>query len=186
MPHNVDIDGIHKSLFLLQNLCHASRSYCATHRIHRYSEAEEPFDWNYYRGWLKFLVCEHLIQCSTRLRIIQDMLREHTADLDFSAIDTAARAGLDMGSFHVGTDALTLREACNKIIHATDVTLDWADGDTAEQFEYWTGSLWLHGTKGRNEWKVELKIPSLCTGLSRLLDALEESTDWHHLYKYDE
>ncbi len=186
MPHNVDIDGIHKSLFLLQNLCHASRSFCGTHRIHRDSDAEESLDWNYYRGWLKFLVCEYLNQCATRLRIIQDMLREHSEDIDFSAIDAASLSGLDIGSFHLGTDTLTLREACNKIIHATDVTLDWTDSDSAEQFEYWTRSLWLYGSKCRNDWKVELKIPALCTALSRLLDALEESTDWHHLYKYDE
>jgi hypothetical protein len=114
------------------------------------------------------------------------MLREHTEDIDFSAIDRKALVGIDIGKFHVGTDALTLREACNKIIHATDVALDWSENDSKAPFEYWTGSIWLHGTKGRNIWKLELKVAGLCTALSLMLGELESSIDWYHIYKYDE
>lgn len=186
MPHYVDIEGAQESLFLLQNLCHGSRSFCAAHHIHRYSDTESPFDWYYYSGWLKFCVCKHLIQCAIHLRILQDILREHTESIDLSAMDRTALADLDIGTYRPGTGELTLREACNKIIHATEVTLDWTDGDTAEQFEYWTGALLLRGTKGSNHWEVELKVPSLLTGLSLLFNELEESPDLYDLYKYDE
>jgi hypothetical protein len=35
---------------------------------------------------------------------------------------------LTIGRFLVGNERLTVREACNKIIHATDVTLHWNTG----------------------------------------------------------
>ncbi|HYX72828.1 MAG TPA: hypothetical protein VE732_08655, partial [Nitrososphaera sp.] len=76
MSHSVDIDGIHESIFLLQNLGFASRSFCKAHHIHRDSETREDFGWDYYRGWLKSLVCDLLIQCATKTRIIQDMLKD--------------------------------------------------------------------------------------------------------------
>jgi hypothetical protein len=185
MPHSVDIDGIHESLFLLQNLCSASAPFCKQHKIGRYAERAVDFGWDYYFGWLKSSLCNHLIQCSIKMRIIQDFLGEYDKDLDFVALDNDVLKGLRIGQFHAGNDRLTLREACNKIIHATEVTLDWKQITKKNETEYWSGILWLTGTKGHSRWKLELRVSEFCRALFRLLAELENRVDWHHLYKYD-
>ena len=75
MPHSINIDGIFESLFLLQNLVYASPSFCDLHKIRWAGEAKGEFDWYYYFGWLKSIVCEHLIQVSIKLRMLEDILK---------------------------------------------------------------------------------------------------------------
>ena len=185
MPHIVDIDGIHESLFLLQNLCLASEPFCKLHQIGRYAEQSGEFEWDYYFGWLKSLLCNHMIQCAIKMRILRDLLGEYDEDVDFAKIDEDALKGLTIGRFLVGNERLTVREACNKIIHATDVTLHWKDISKKDETEYWTGVVWLEGTKGRNKWKLELRVGEFCRALFRILSDLEDAVDWYHLYKYD-
>lgn len=185
MPHSVDIDGIHESLFLLQNLCSASEPFCRQHRVGRNAEESNEIGWNYYFGWLKSLLCNHLIQCASKLRILQDLLSEYDEEIDFTAMDRNALKGLTIGRFHVGNDRLTVREVCNKIIHATEVTLDWKEINGKDETEYWSGVVWMEGTKGRNRWKLELCVGEFSIALVRLLSQLEDEIDWHRLYKYD-
>ena len=193
MPHRIDIDGISENLFILQNLSLASRSFCEKYRINQYSEEESEFDW-YYLGWLKSIVSEKLIDCAIKVRILQDFLREEDEEIDFADLDQRACSDLVLGQFHAGSDPLTLREACNKIIHATKVNLVWKDvasGADDERVadedlpEYWNGSVMLEGSKGNREWKLELYVVDFCIALERLLSELGDSVDWYHIYKYD-
>lgn len=185
MPHSINIDGTSESLFLLQNLGHASPSFCSLHKI-RWGEAKGGFDWDYYFGWLKSIVCEHLIQVSIKLRMLEDILKANDEqvdqEVDFASLDASARQGLDLGRFHEGTGTLTLREAWNKVIHATDTQFDW---DEKEDHEAWSGTVWLSGSVRGKNWKVELNVEAFSIATSRYLDRLESNVDWHHLYKYD-
>ena len=194
MPHRIDIAAISENLFILQNLSLASRTFCEKYRINRYSEGESEFDWYYYLGWLKSIVSEKLIECAIKVRILQDLLREEDEEIDFADLDQRACSGLALGQFHLGSDPLTLREACNKSLHATEVNLVWEDvaseGEDEREAdedrpEYWNGSVMLEGTKGNREWKLELYIVNFCIALDRLLAELGDSVDWYHIYKYD-
>jgi hypothetical protein len=194
MPHRIDIDGISENLFILQNLSLASRSFCEKYRINQYSEEESEFDWYYYLGWLKSIVSEKLIDCAIKVRILQDFLREEDEEIDFADLDQRACSDLVLGQFHAGSDPLTLREACNKIIHATKVNLVWKDVASGaedereadeDRPEYWNGSVMLEGSKGNKEWKLELYVVDFCIALERLLSELGDSVDWYHIYKYD-
>ena len=194
MPHRIDIDGISENLFILQNLSLASRSFCEKYRINQYSEEESEFDWYYYMGWLKSIVSEKLIDCAIKVRILQDFLREEDEEIDFADLDQRACSDLVLGQFHAGSDPLTLREACNKIIHATKVNLVWKDVASGaedereadeDRPEYWNGSVMLEGSKGNREWKFELYVVGFCIVLKRLLSELGDSVDWYHIYKYD-
>src|SRR6266496_6139201 len=127
MPHVINIDGISESLFVLQNLVHASPSFCRTHKIACGDKASGDFDWDYYFGWLKSLSCDHLIQVSTKLRMIEDILKANEEEVDFAKLDGAARKGLAIGSFDGSQKVLTLRDSWNKVIHATDTRLDWKE-----------------------------------------------------------
>lgn len=185
MPHNLNLDGIHESIFLLQNLCLASESFCRQHKIGRYAEEFGDFGWSYYFGWLKSLLCNHLIQCATKMRILQDILSEYDEEINFIMLDNNALKELTIGQFHYGNDRVTVREICNKIIHATEVTLEWIEISKEEETEYWSGVVWLEGTKNKSKWKFELHVREFCIALSRLLIDLENEVDWYHLYKYD-
>ena len=194
MPHRIDIDSISENLFILQNLSLASRSFCEKYRINQYSEEELEFDWYYYMGWLKSIVSEKLIDCAIKVRILQDFLREEDEEIDFADLDQRACSDLVLGQFHAGSDPLTLREACNKIIHATKVNLVWKDVASGaedereadeDRPEYWNGSVMLEGSKGNREWKLELYVVDFCIALKRLLSELGDSVDWYHIYKYD-
>jgi hypothetical protein len=185
MPHNFDFDGMHESLFIVRNLCFASEPICRTNRLGRYAEASGDVTWQEYFGWLKALLSRHLIQCSITLRMIQDSLKRHVEDIDLSVLETDAANGLLLGQFRRGSGDVTIREACNKIIHATDVSLVWCSIAEEDETEYWSGAIVLEGCKGKEDWELLLNAGDLCTAISRLLSRLESEVDWYHFYKYD-
>jgi hypothetical protein len=59
-------------------------------------------------------------------------------------------------------EVLRLREACNKIIHATDIRFDVVVPDAAtnpdEEGAYCLPQLYLYGSKGHNDWRAELSL----------------------------
>lgn len=182
MPHAINIDGISESLFLLQSLVHASPSFCEANKIKWENEPGGDYDWDYYFGWLKSLTCEHLIQVSTKLRMLEDILRANEVDVDITELDKSARAGLSVGVFVGSKRVLTLRESWNKVIHATDTQLVW---NTESDHQFWTGTVSLFGKKGEDEWNVTLNIDPFALACTRFVRVLEEKVDWYHLYKHD-
>ena len=183
MPHTLNIDRISESLFLLQGLVHGSKAFCEKHRIKWGEESHSEFEWEYYFGWLKSILCDHLISTSITMRMFQDILRDYDQEgLDLDAHQAAAVDGIQLGIVHEGNFDLTLREAFNKIIHATDTRLDWNDEDS---YEWWSGKVWLSGSMRGSAWKLELNVEGFAISTIRLVNSLESSVDWHHLYKYD-
>ncbi len=186
MPHIIDIDGMYEELFVLSNLCYASPHFCKSHDIGRLCE-EKEYDWHYYFGHLKALVSKTLIHCSISLRVLQDFLKNNE-DVDFASLDNDARDSLVLGVFTRGSGNLTLREACNKIIHAIEFTLSWQDLEvnaSGETPEFWDGKVILQGERDGKEWQIHLNVLSFCTATHRFLKALEDDVDWYHLYKHD-
>jgi hypothetical protein len=59
-------------------------------------------------------------------------------------------------------EVLSLREACNKIIHATDIRFDVvvpdADRNPDEEGAYHRPYLYLYGSKGRSDWRAVLSL----------------------------
>ncbi len=56
------------------------------------------------------------------------------------------------------SEVLTLREACNKIIHATTVNRDIADPDPGRKPSYYQPYLYLYGKKDGVDWRAKLSI----------------------------
>jgi hypothetical protein len=183
MPHSLNIDGVSESLFLIQTLAHGSKSFCETHQIKWGEEVASEFQWDYYFGWLKSLLCENLIKSSITLRMLQDIVTAQEQDgLDLSLIEASAMFGLSLGTVSQGGFSLTLRESFNKIIHATDTLLVWEDsGDS----EFWTGRIILTGRLRASEWKLELDVINFCIAANRFVESVGGEVDWNRLYKYD-
>lgn len=62
---------------------------------------------------------------------------------------------------------LSLREACNKIIHVTKLRYDVVDGEYPWQ-NYVQPTLYLYGHKANQEWKAELDVKGFCGALAGL------------------
>ena len=106
---------------------------------------------------LNQLVSDYLIQCATRTRIMQDFSDFSVEDSEYcpdkESIDkfpTAAK--ILQGNFN-----LSLRECCNKIIHAKNVELVMKTEDSCK-LEYWNGLCILSGSKYKKTWQLELNI----------------------------
>jgi hypothetical protein len=191
MPHRIDIDGLHKNLFILQNLFFGSELFCKAYKLHRQNE-REPEDFFYYMGWLKSLVCEILIDSSIKIRIMQDFLSEHEDSINFDEIDKKVTAHLRIGKIINSNSELSIRKACNKIIHALDINLQWSEvvishkDEQINQIEFWNGGVDLEGKQNGKQWKAIIQTKDLCLAMEGLLKYLEENIDWYHIYKYDE
>ncbi len=188
MPYDINIEGMHELIFKLQNLCHASKSFCIKYQIHKYNDEEtDDYDWTYYFGGLKSFVCDYLIQCSIKLRVLLDILKndDHNKKINYDSIDKKSLDNINIGKFLKGNDRINVREICNKIIHATDTQFDWQEIEK-NKIEFWTGIIHLYGKKNIEDWELKLNVESFCTVLLRFLNSLEDEADWHHLYKYDQ
>jgi hypothetical protein len=191
MPHSINADEINQSIFVLQNFCFASHAFCKKYEISEYSEVEKEFTWDYYYGWLRALVSEHLLQCAIKIRVLQDVVRENDEEVNLAELEAQARGNLVLGSLHGDKNILTVREACNKIIHAVEVSLEWKPIDHEkdihedEATHFWSGIVKLRGKKGNSNWELSLDVEEFCIALSRFLSILEDKVDWWHAYKWN-
>lgn len=171
MSHAIDFDALDEKLFLLQQLVFASKPYCKRQAIGNESDVGEANKDEYW-GWIKSLTSNYLIECAVKTRVFHDYLRNSHFENDFDRIDADACQGLTIATISKGAFAITLRETCNKIIHATRVVLVWND---TRNNQYWGGKLLLLGKKGAESWELELNIGDWALAMTRYHKALEES-----------
>jgi hypothetical protein len=175
MSYAIDFNSLDEKLFLLQQIALASEKYCEQGMIGSELDiGDEAFD--IYWGWIKSIVSNYLIECAIKTGIFQDYLAENQTDVDLAQIDTQARDNLILGIVHEGKFTLTLRESCNKIIHASKTMPSWNEkvvGDIV--FKYWSGCFHLYGSRGKKNWHLELNVNSWAKAMSRYHDILSFS-----------
>lgn len=173
---------------MLRNLAFASPSLCRTYRIDRCQDPDTPLGWSNYLGWLKPIVSEVLLEIAIKIRVIEDFLRqEEFGAVDFTRLAESVAGKLVLARYLPSQEPIPLRECCNKIIHAVEVSLKWiSTRDDDGGYEYWNGEVALDGSKGKDQWSCELYVVEFTERIDALLVSLEEKVDWHHVYKYDE
>lgn len=187
MPHFFDFDTLEQKLFVLQHLCYGSRQYCERAQVHRLAEKPGELEWWEYYGLLKSTVSSTVIESAIKFRMVQDFAGAEQEDINLAKLDRESCEGLTIGKFHAGSGPLTLRESWNKVVHATEARLQWRDQHHAgTEIEFWDGSYNLWGSKGKEEWHVELYIEQWCIAMLRFNKAIQVSVDWHHVSKWDE
>jgi hypothetical protein len=110
-------------------------------------------------GFFKSEVTRILISCAAGLRIQFDQHPQR------STVEQGSDCGRLFPSWVTDpkkVEVLSLREACNKIIHATDIRFDVVIPNAAinpdEEGAYYQARLYLSGSKGRNDWRAELSL----------------------------
>lgn len=109
--------------------------------------------------YFKTEVTRILTSCATGIRILFDNRPTFRGVPDRSDCGKLyPNWANDQSTFEV----LTIREACNKIIHATDIRFDVVIPDRQnnpdQEGTYHQPSLYLYGSKNRNNWRAELSI----------------------------
>src|SRR5690606_1990736 len=155
MTHNIDFKGIEEKLFLIQKVVLGSRAYCEERDIGRTVGRYGEGAWSDYSYQLQELISSYAIECAIKTRMVQDLIAAGNTGIDLASADADAREGFEIGAVHSGTFALTVRESCNKIIHATRVELGWASTNLRKankKSEYWSGGYHLWGKHGKLAW----------------------------------
>ena len=168
LSHSINFQLIEEKLLLLQHLKLGSQKYCEINEIGRNSSKYSADAWEEYSLDLKRIVSDYVLDCAIKTRIWQDTLIHFGDKVDIKPEDAEARKGVCIGLVHLGKFNLTLRESCNKIVHATRIELGWKEesNDSGDLFEYWDGSTHLYGTRYEENWHIELKTESCASALS--------------------
>ena len=147
MTHKINLDDLTRNSFLLRHLAYGNRQVCQELKFTRASDSEMSNGWGHYGLLLQMLVSELFIETAIKLRIILDALREQetkqSLDTTFESIFTGDD---NVGQYIPSMKDLRIREACNKIIHANKVILEWENADRNEH-EYWKWTIILVGNK---------------------------------------
>lgn len=187
MPHSIDFDSIEARLFTLHHAVLGSKAFCERFKISRGSELRREYEWWQYFGHLKALVSGTMIDAAIKIRMLQDFARSEDEDFDVKALQLEASEALEIGNLD-GVGALSLRDSCNKIIHATGAKLVWQElGVGSDAFEYWTGAYRLFGTEqSGKKWIATVNVADWCTAMIRFNAGFQEVIDWTHVLKWDE
>lgn len=165
--HVINYESVDEHLFLLEQLAHGSYPTVkslydrfgesgSTH-VH---ETELYIEHARYKDWVGYLVSDYMVQCSTRTRVIQDSYNFNIDNGDEGVYSPDAEA---YERFHgvarscKGDVKLSVRECCNKVIHAEKFELNFVV-DADNRFEYWDGKCSLFGRIGKKEWHIEIDI----------------------------
>lgn len=185
MSHSFDFPAVSEKLFILRHLAAGSRAYCSEEGdILRGSQPYGDDAWRDYAFRLRKLISAHLIECSAKVRIFEDTIGAKVKPSEFKAIDGYAQKDCPIGQVVTGSFRLTIRESCNKVIHATSIEPVWANARAtkpARRFTYWTGGYLLQGKHGKTQWSVQIDIPNWCAALDLYLEQLWELVDWDDL-----
>jgi hypothetical protein len=181
MSHQLDFDGMTEKLVLLQHFSSGSRSYCADRLTGSTADQGDGALDNYW-GWVKAIVCNYTVECAVKFRILQDTIKGQSDVIAFEKLDSQARRGLSIGAVTQGKFDLTIRESCNKIIHARRVIPQWSDSRAkGRRFRYWNGTVEYGGSHGGKKWTVILNVSDWSRSMERFLHEFQFSDASHYV-----
>ncbi len=175
MSHAIDFDGLDEKLFILRHMVHGAPAYCVIEDIGSEIDAgDESFDG--YWGRLKVLLSNYLIECAVKSRMIQEYCSKDDVEGEISKFENEAVCELSLGQVVEGSFKLTLREASNKIIHATSAIVEFKEIDQeGSSYKCWDGKYHLYVTHGKAQWHVELCVESWAKAMSAFLEILADN-----------
>lgn len=148
------------------------------------SQSFPKFDPKFQTVWstTKILVSNYLIECAVKLRMIQEFCSKHYEPNKVCELEERALSEGAIGRVVQGAFRLTIREACNKIIHATSATIDFVPSpEDSPEVLHWNGCCNLRGHLGNNSWHVELYVAQWGRAVTRYLELLAEDDNFCYL-----
>ena len=173
--HHLDVAEARLACFHAFNIVTASQSLGGRYEMADPDEEVEPTTlFRLHHDLAEPLLSQLLLQIAVFVRTFDDVMRDLGGDAYAAHAAAAATADED----YIGDldgESLTLREACNKIIHAVDFrpVYDHADGpmegDAFRRVWFMTGEIEIGGMQGRRQWEVLLHVEAF---LEAVLDRI--------------
>lgn len=161
---------------LIEHIAQGSYAYCDNHEVGRNISKYGIDAWQEYSVQIKQVISNLVIECAIKIRIIEDTLKELGSNTDFRSKDIEARENATIGEVITGNVDLTLRESCNKIVHASSVSLLWSEKQNGSNMpiEYWNSYIELYGTHFNRDWRIKLNLEEWAQALSWYLFLIDE------------
>lgn len=180
MPLSIKIDDAKEHLFVLRNLAYAAKEYAQHHDL-TVDPGIELSDHDTYFPWITTLVGDRLLEVAMITRLAYDVARDDCEEYGPSKWDGEAMEDYLNGHLSISDVRPSIREVCNKIIHAKSVRMDRISRDNGKT-EEWSGKVILSGDKGRTNWQCDFMIPPFCDAVEHFLVRASENIDWFDLY----
>ena len=163
-----DEDEVEKECYLITSC------FIASEQIHLFQRKSS--NWGIKRFILQeqYLIKKHLISLAIKLRMIDDLMKSHKKTGYIRSPKNK------VGIIEEGNKKsdLTIREACNKIIHANKIEFKFKyNQHGSKKIRYLAPEIILHGKKGKTSWEATVKILQLVSLASELCIAYDESWD---------
>ncbi|MGC0118304.1 hypothetical protein [Pseudoalteromonas piscicida] len=164
----------------------------------KFIDSDDHYAWGptkpHYVYNLQSTISELLVVTATKIRILQDSLSELLFDLgEMKKVDTEVSRRHPSASLRNSGNNLSIRETCNKIIHATSVIFVMHNADGKEdEFLYWSedlagfwfsGEVRLKGDQRGKEWVVSLDPAKFGVCIIAYIDELESNHEIHRAWE---
>ena len=179
MSHSLDFVGLNEKLFLLRHFAAGNKEFSRRECQYQGTQADPSVDWDEYAGRLRYIVSNELIEIAAKFRVIQDTAAaqvpsDYLRELDANHFDS-------VGHVLEGDVRLTLRESCNKIIHAMKFELVFQNARSRvprHLYSFWNGICQLSGHQAKNNWRVALDVYRWSEAMDNFLNDLSQEVDW--------
>ena len=180
MSHSLDFVGLNERLFLLRHLIAGNKEFSRRQQHYQGTKSDAFEDWDNYAGRLRYLVSNDLIEIAAKLRVIQDTAAEQVSANILRELDIECMNGKSIGTVLGGDVTLTLRESCNKIIHATSFNLVFQNARSTvprHLYTYWNGICQLAGSHSGRPWRIALDVYRWADAMDWFLEELSGNVD---------
>jgi len=181
MSHSLDLAGLYQKLFLLRHFVAGNKEFSRREQQYQGTQSSPSKDWDDYAGRLRNIVSNDLIEIAAKFRVTQDTAVSQVSADYLRTLDVECIGDKRIGSVLAGDVTLTLRESCNKIIHATEFNLVFQNARSAvprHLYSYWNGICQLGGTHSKKEWRVALDVYRWADAMDHFLGDLAENVEW--------
>jgi hypothetical protein len=179
MSHFFDLMGMYQQLFRLSHLASGAKEY-GRYRMLEEGEIDYESDWSVYYTHIRNFISSDLIELAAKVRVAQDSMLDSIGEKELRELDSDATRGLSIGSVK-GSFDLTLRESCNKIIHAKQFEIGIASARNRSPeytYNYWNGLCMLSGVQGRKPWSVDLNVVEWCNAMESFTESMSQYVEW--------
>ncbi|WP_369915941.1 hypothetical protein AB8810_06965 [Xanthomonas sp. NCPPB 3005] len=181
MSHSLDFVGLNERLFHLRHFVAGNKEFSRREQHYQGTKSEPSEDWANYASRLRYVISNELIEIAAKVRVVQDTAVSQLPSALLREMDQNAISPKGIGSVLNGDIALTLRESCNKIIHATTFALVFENArSTVPRYTYsfWNGICQLSGEQSKRHWRIALNVYRWADSLDCFLEELAGNVDW--------
>jgi hypothetical protein len=182
MSHSLDFVGLNEKLFLLRHFIAGNKEFSRREQHYQGTQSFPSKDWDNYARRLRYVVSNDLIEIAAKLRVIQDTVASQVPAEYLQNLDIKCMNGKSVGTVLAGNAPLTLRESCNKVIHAASFSLVFENARSSVPryvYSYWNGICQLAGTHSKKDWRIALDVYRWADAMDNFLEDLAATVvDW--------